>query len=99
MNNLRNKFVVTIFGIACFVLGAFVADENFFINATDVQHAQKLIGINFTQSETDSMLPLLNDQLKNIENMRKVELPNSVPPAYNFNPIPIAKHSVKFKTI
>src|SRR5205085_8554979 len=53
--------------------------------------AQKLISMNFTQSETDSMLPLLSEQLKNIENMRKVDLPNSVPPAYNFNPIPVGK--------
>lgn len=37
------------------------------------------------------MLSLLNEQEKNYENMRKVDLPNSIPPAYVFNPVPVGK--------
>ena len=91
MFNTKKGIAFILFGSICFGLGAFIADENFLIHIDDVQHAQKIISMNFTPSETDSILPLLSDQLKNIENMRKVELPNSVPPAYNFNPIPIGK--------
>jgi len=61
------------------------------IDATDVNHAQKLIGMEFSQAETDSMLGMLNEQLKNYENMRKINLPNNVPPAFEFNPIPVGK--------
>ena len=94
------KFRKTIFiGLACMlciVLGAFISNTINRIDAADVSHAQKLAGMEFTRSETDSMLNLLNDQLKNFENMRKVALPNSVPPAFEFNPVPGGK---RFETL
>ena len=89
MNTYTKYIRYTFFGLLCFAMGAFVVEEKFFISGDDVRKAEKLIGMNFTESETDSMLPLLVDQLKNIENMRKIDLPNSIPPAYNFNPIPL----------
>lgn len=98
MKNPKRIITFILFGITCFALGAFIAEEKFFINGDDVQHAEKLISMNFTQSETDSMLPLLNDQLKNIEMMRNVFLPNSVPPAYNFNPVPLGVTINKIQT-
>jgi len=61
------------------------------IKTDDVEHAQKLMGIDFSRAEIDSMMYLLPDQLMNFENMRKVDLPNSIPPAYNFNPVPVGK--------
>jgi Asp-tRNA(Asn)/Glu-tRNA(Gln) amidotransferase A subunit family amidase len=61
------------------------------IDAGSVKASEKIIGVSFTQGEIDSMLPLLLDQLKNYENMRKVALPNNVPLAYNFNPLPTGK--------
>ena len=91
MNGLKKYFFVIIIGACCFALGAFIAEEKNKIDAGDVQHAQKLIGIQFSAAETDSMLALLTDQEKNFENMRNVNLPNSIPPAYNFNPIPSGK--------
>ncbi|MCX6275964.1 MAG: amidase [Bacteroidetes bacterium] len=75
----------------CFVLGALFADETSKINSDDVHHAQKLMGLEFTQVEIDSMLPLLNEQNKNFSAMRNVSLPNNVPPAYFFNPVPMGK--------
>lgn len=89
MSNLKKIILLSIFGLCCFLLGAFIPDEKFAINVEDVKYAEKLIGIHFTKSETDSMLPLLSEQLKNIENLRKFDLPNNIPPAYIFNPIPI----------
>ena len=97
MERRSKKILFLLFGIVCFFTGAFIADEKFLINGDDVLHAEKIIGITFTQAETDSMLPLLSEQLKNIDNMRKVYLPNSVPPAFNFNPIPKGKSISKIQ--
>ncbi|MCU7497232.1 MAG: amidase [Ignavibacteria bacterium] len=60
-----------------------------------VESAGKIIGLDFTDAERDSMLSGLNDRLKSYEEMRKVELDNSVPPAILFNPIPVG---MKFET-
>jgi Asp-tRNA(Asn)/Glu-tRNA(Gln) amidotransferase A subunit family amidase len=77
--------------ISCLGLGAWIGIKFEKITAEDVQHAQKLIGMHFTSAETDSMIILLDEQQKNFENMRKVDLPNNIPPAYNFNPVPLGK--------
>ena len=67
------------------------------IGPADVQASQKLSGTTFTQAEIDSMLPLLLDQLRGFDNMRKVALPNSVPPAYSFDPIPVGKTFIQIR--
>jgi len=77
--------------ILCFLLGTCIRNEVKRIDSVDVSHAQKLIGMEFSRAETDSMLVMLNEQLTNYENMRKVDLPNHVPPAYEFNPVPVGK--------
>jgi Asp-tRNA(Asn)/Glu-tRNA(Gln) amidotransferase A subunit family amidase len=85
------KVRIVLAGIICFAAGAFVENAFEGINSEDVLHSEKLIGMNFTESETDSMLSLLDDQLKNIENMRKVKLANNIPPSFIFNPVPAGK--------
>ena len=54
-----------------------------------VASAEKLFGLTFTDAKRDSMLDGLNDQLKNYQNLRAVDLANNVPPAILFNPIPV----------
>jgi Asp-tRNA(Asn)/Glu-tRNA(Gln) amidotransferase A subunit family amidase len=54
-----------------------------------VTAGEKIIGLQFTDAERDSMLDGLKDQLNNYQNIRKVALPNSVSPAILFNPIPV----------
>ncbi|PKL82862.1 MAG: amidase [Ignavibacteriae bacterium HGW-Ignavibacteriae-3] len=51
--------------------------------------AEKIIGLEFTDAERDSMQDALNDQLGNYENIHKIRLDNSIPPAVIFNPIPV----------
>lgn len=58
------------------------------INKEIIQQAEKVIGLEFTDAQRDSMQDALNDQLTNYINIRKVELKNSTPPAVLFNPIP-----------
>ena len=53
-----------------------------------IPNAEKIIGIEFTEAQRDSMTDELNDQLKNYENIRKIHLENSTPPSLLFNPIP-----------
>ena len=47
------------------------------------------MGLEFTDAEIDSMKTSLDDQLVNYQNIRNVDLPNNVPPAIFFNPIPV----------
>jgi Asp-tRNA(Asn)/Glu-tRNA(Gln) amidotransferase A subunit family amidase len=59
------------------------------INKENIENSEKIIGLEFTDAERDSMQTSLGDQLTNYENIRKVNLANSIPPAIQFNPIPV----------
>ena len=59
------------------------------IKKEDVVGAEKTIGLTFTQVERDSMLQDLIDNLQSYLKLRGVEIANSVPPAIQFNPIPV----------
>ncbi|HCA79240.1 MAG TPA: amidase [Bacteroidetes bacterium] len=58
-------------------------------NAEIVGQAQKLYGLEFNEAERDSALENLADQFENYLKIRAFALPNSVPPAILFNPIPL----------
>lgn len=77
---LLSLFIVLILHSYCFPQT--ITEEN-------IENAEKIIGLEFTDTERDSMQSLLDDQLFNYQNIRKVELKNSVPPAILFNPIPV----------
>ena len=87
----RNKgFFIGSACLASFVLGGFVvqkAGEEKLTTAV-IQQAEKLIGIDFTDSEADSMLSGLEDQRKDYAELRKLKIANSVSPALVFNPVP-----------
>jgi Asp-tRNA(Asn)/Glu-tRNA(Gln) amidotransferase A subunit family amidase len=59
------------------------------INKELIPNAEKIMGLEFTDIQRDSMADELNDQLANYDNIRKVHLENSTPPAFLFNPIPV----------
>ncbi|MCU0406966.1 MAG: amidase [Ignavibacteriaceae bacterium] len=59
------------------------------ITKENIENAEKIIGLEFTDAERDSMQTSLDEQLINYQNIRKTELANSVPPAILFNPIPV----------
>ena len=58
------------------------------ITTADVASAEGLIGLQFTETERDSMLDGLKEQYDNYMNLRRVPLNNGVPPSLQFNPIP-----------
>lgn len=83
---MKNIFYLFITFLLCSIT-FFVAAQN--ITKENIKNAESVIGLQFTDAESDSMLQLLEDQKKNYEKMRNVELDNSVPPSILFNPIPV----------
>lgn len=59
------------------------------IEKEHIQNAEKIIGIEFTDAERDSMVDFLDEQLGNYKKIREVELNNNIPPAILFNSIPV----------
>lgn len=88
--NVRNSII----GLSClssFFLGGFITrridDEKITISV--LREAQKIIGLTFTDAEADSMLETLEGRRKNYAELRKLNIPNSVVPSLNFNPLPV----------
>ena len=70
------------------------------IEKENIQSAEKIIGLEFTEAERDSMIGDLDGQLSNYKNIREVELNNNVPPIILFNPIPMGfKYSKERKPL
>jgi len=87
MNTLIKKQLIILFPIvlfSCFII--FSEDES--ITKTEVSNAEKLLGLDFTDSELDSMLDDINGNLQNYINIRKAHLNNSIIPSLLFNPLP-----------
>ncbi len=91
MKKIPKKLRLLIGAVLIFISGAFVNETIQKISVKDVQTAEKLISVNFSNTEADSMLDLLSTHQKNFEIMRTFNLSNDVPPAYLFNPIPSGK--------
>ena len=96
-NKITRLALGVVIGLIIFVAGAFVQSTNQ-ITREVVVYAEKVIGLNFIDVKRDSLLEGLDDQLHNYENIRKISIPNDVPPAVLFNPIPLGfefgkKHS------
>ena len=53
-----------------------------------LENAESVAGLEFTDEERELMLEGLNDNLQSYERLRGVDLPNAVPPALYFNPVP-----------
>lgn len=74
--------------LTCGLLGAQEPAAKDSITRADVMSAERMFGLRFTDAKRDSMLDGLRDQRINYAGLRKVSVPNSVPPALQFNPIP-----------
>jgi len=87
---MKKTLLITSLCLASMAFGAFITKnlENENITIDIVKKAEKIIDLEFTQAEADSMLVELNDTRKSFEEIRKVELRNEVAPALVFNPLP-----------
>ncbi len=91
---MRKIFTISILSFTAllfsFLLGAFVTDRSIEdkISVAIVKQAEKIMGLDFTDAEADSMLKDLNEQRDSYIALRKLKIPNNVAPALNFNPVP-----------
>jgi len=72
----------------CFFVVSVVAEEGSRITREMVEQAEKIIGLEFTISERDSMTADLAENLQSYEKIRGVVIDNAVPPALGFDPLP-----------
>ena len=69
------------------MIPSFINSQN--ITKENIENAEKLIDITFTDAERDSMIGYLEEQTGNYNKIREVDLNNSVMPSLLFNPIPV----------
>jgi Asp-tRNA(Asn)/Glu-tRNA(Gln) amidotransferase A subunit family amidase len=79
-----------------FLLGAmFQSESQTTITRDMIAAAEQLFGLRFSDAKRDSMLGDLQENLGNYEKLRALKIDNSVPPALEFNPVPLG---LKFDT-
>jgi Asp-tRNA(Asn)/Glu-tRNA(Gln) amidotransferase A subunit family amidase len=88
----RQNSIIALLCLISFSFGGFITQkaEEEKITILLVKQAQKIMGLDFTDIEADSMLTDLEGQRKSMVAIRKLNIPNSVSPALNFNPLPVA---------
>lgn len=85
---IRQIVVVFLTCSFCFALGVFSKTENP-ITRDLISAAEKLIGIEFNNTERDMMRDDVYEHSKNYQGLRSVEVRNSVPPSLIFQPLPV----------
>jgi Asp-tRNA(Asn)/Glu-tRNA(Gln) amidotransferase A subunit family amidase len=83
----RALMVVTVCAVV-FGLFALEAAERRSPTKSDIEAAERLIGLSFTDAERDSMLEDVASNLESYERLRSIPLANSTPPSIGFNPLP-----------
>jgi Asp-tRNA(Asn)/Glu-tRNA(Gln) amidotransferase A subunit family amidase len=94
----RRAFLATCAGIgvtANFFAGALYAlasqNPTMQIDDTMIDEAAFLAGVSITPGQKKDMLVKLNQQLRGIKAVRKLNLKNDVPPAYRFDPLLVSR--------
>lgn len=92
---MKNKLRVVIFTIftvlVSFMLGIFYVHQFQLneVNSYTISAAATILGLNFTQSERDSMREDLHERLASFKSIRDTKITNNIPPAFQFNPLPV----------
>lgn len=89
----RTFMLIMISVLSCFwYTGGTMAQENdqkdYSFSKDDIAGAEQLFGLNFTESERDSMMDELQSNLESYKKLMELHLSNDVAPALVFNPIP-----------
>ncbi len=82
--------LLILFFLAVLVFGGAFALYHFKgrnITIKDIKAYEKIIGLEFSQKERKMLLERIQGRPGGYENLRKIEIPNSTPPALYFNPI------------
>jgi len=87
--SLNKRALIVAAVAAAFLFGAFTGSALLdAITGTDVKSAAKIAGVEYTQKEVDSIVSGLEDYRKSYLANREKALPNSLPPAFQFQPLP-----------
>ncbi len=84
------RFILALAGIIVLVVGGALAIyfiKGKTITTQDIASAEKIINLRFTQKERKMMRENLKNDASDYAKLRKVNLANSVPPAFQFNPV------------
>lgn len=71
-----------------FLVGSTAQEKQPAITRPMIAEAERIIGLRFSKSQRDSLLDEANANLAAYAEVRTMTLPNSIPPAFVFNPIP-----------
>lgn len=93
MMNKGQVFTLFISGITLGFVLAFTVfqDKDAPVTSSMLQQAATVIGLDFTQMERDTMINNVQRTRNRFQNLRSLNLDNSVPPALVFNPVPVGK--------
>lgn len=61
------------------------------ITREQVAAAEKVLGLSYDNADRDQMLPHLEEALKSYAELREVPIPESVAPAFRFDPVPVGE--------
>jgi Asp-tRNA(Asn)/Glu-tRNA(Gln) amidotransferase A subunit family amidase len=88
-----NKIAFFTGGIALGFILAFtiIQDKDAPITSDMIKNAASIIGLEFTETERDTMISSLESTRGALNAVRDLKLDNTTPPALNFNPIPVGK--------
>lgn len=81
------KFIFLCFAVVILTIPGFSQDTS--ITKSVIEQAEKIIAIEFTDAERDSMLGDLNENINSYQAIRNFGLQNSIPPSFIFNPLPV----------
>jgi Asp-tRNA(Asn)/Glu-tRNA(Gln) amidotransferase A subunit family amidase len=82
-----SAFSAALVGIG-FLLGSVAQEQQQRLTRSIIAQAERVIGLQFSEQQRDSLLDEVNANLEQYDQVRRVTLPNSVPPAVVFDPIP-----------
>jgi len=86
---LKNKFIFSGLIASSFLAGFILSSPEGEIDRDVIRNAEKIIGLEFTDAERDSMIGDLIEQLASYKNIHKISLNNNVSPSLFFNPLPV----------
>lgn len=68
-----------------------IQNKNAPITSEMIKDGASIIGLEFTDTERDTMIEALSDTREDLQSIRDMKLSNDIPPSINFNPIPVGK--------
>lgn len=88
---IRKYTIISAAGSLIFVLGSFTGLKlsESPITSTVIKEAEKIIGLDFTEVQANSMSKNLSQYRESYQELRKLNIPNSIVPALTFNPVPV----------